>query len=111
MLAGVSSTNRMTCLSVSMLIVVVTMNVEALDFAQFQERRFKIEFVYGCAQSVEPGPVNGARCSVAENGERFRGVGIARLEQFPKASSRGRGLASVELSIRFTSRSIGDAVR
>ena len=87
------------------------MNGETFNFAQFQERRFKIEFVYGCAQSVEPWLVNGARRSVAENGEGFRGVAVTRLEQFPQASSRGSGFASVELSIRFTSRAIGDAVR
>ena len=87
------------------------MNGKAFNFTQFQERRFKIEFVDGCAQRVEPRLVNGARCSVAENGEGFRGVAIARLEQFPQASSRGSGFASVELSIRFTSRAIGDAVR
>src|SRR5277367_6501284 len=101
----------MTCLSASLLIAVVTMNVQPFDFTQSQKRRFKIEFVYRRSQSVQSKPVNGAGRSIAESGERFRGVAIARVEQFSKAFGCGRGFASVEASIRFTSSAIGSDVR
>src|SRR5271154_5451656 len=111
MLAGVSSTNRITCLSASLLIVMVTMNVQAFDFAQSQKRRFKVEVAYGYAQSVQSNFVQGAGHCIAESGERFRGVAVTRLEQFPKACGCGCSSASVEVWIRFASRPMEDDVR
>src|SRR5580658_6096659 len=111
MLAGVSSTKRMTCLSASLLIVLVAMKVQPFDFAQFQERRFKIEFVYGRAQGSQSKFVYDARRGVAKSGVRLRGIAIARSEQFPKAFSCGRCFVRVEAPIRFTSRALGDDVR
>src|SRR5580658_3034837 len=101
----------MTCLSASLLIVLATMNVQALDFAEFLECRFKIEFVYGCAKCVPSWLVYNFSRSFGESRERFCGVAITRIEQFPKASSCGRGFLRVEAPIRFTSSAMGGGVR
>src|ERR1700720_1933148 len=99
MLAGVSSTSRITCLHVSALIGGIIMKVCPVDFAELRERRFKIESVYGHAQSVQSWFVDDATHGIRESGERLSGATITRLEQFSKASSSGRGFARIEVSI------------
>jgi hypothetical protein len=56
------------------------MKAQAFDFTEFQERRCKVEVAYSYCQRVQSKFVQGVGRRIAESGESFRGVAVARLE-------------------------------